>query len=86
MRWRSSLSCIMTMASNGGLDEHGGSNGGVGGSGGTVGMDVAGEGGTGGGSSGERKVKKLRVRQKRTPVAWGYSALSCVILLRIYLF
>lgn len=55
----------MTMASNGGLDEHGGSNGGgVGGGGGTVGMDVPGEGGTGSGSSGERKVKKSQTGRR----------------------
>lgn len=56
------------MASNGGLDEHGGSNGSVGGSGGTVGMDVAGEGSTGGGSSGERKVGRFG-REGATPGA-----------------
>lgn len=56
MRWRSSLSSIMTsMASNGGFDEQGAGNGegGAGGGSGTVDMDV-GDGKTGPG--GERKV------------------------------
>lgn len=63
MRWRSSLSCIMTsMASGGGLDEHGGATGG-GGNGGTVGMNAGGGGGGGGtggggGGGGERKVRQ----------------------------
>lgn len=70
MRWRSSLSSIMTsMASNGGFDEHGGvtgqgqghGGGGGGGGGGTgaVGMDVPANGdgsGSGGAGTGERKV------------------------------
>ena len=60
MRWRSSLSSIMTsMASNGGFDEQGLANGGGegGGGSGTVDMDVAGDG-KGTGPGGERKVTK----------------------------
>lgn len=62
MRWRSSLSSIMTsMASNGGFDEQGAANGGggeggTGSGGGAVDMDVG--DGKSAGSGGERKVTK----------------------------
>lgn len=64
MRWRSSLSSIMTsMASNGGFDEQGAANGGgeggTGTGGGGVDMDVGDGKGTGPG--GERKVIKNRL-------------------------
>lgn len=55
MRWRSSLSSIMTsMASNGGIDEQGGESGSR-----AADMDVAGGDGKGVGAGGERKVSKL---------------------------
>lgn len=82
MRWRSSLSSIMTsMASNGGFDEQGAANdeGGTGSGSGAVDMDV-GDGKTGPG--GERKVMKPSHVQRRCAVSvTAYLACSiCSVL------